>query len=86
MLLTVMIKGAYVFLLFLEELLLLYVIGVWFLPNSWLRQLLAEVVSPLLVPLQTLQRKSVIACRMDFSYVVAVLIVCFAKKFLENLM
>lgn len=86
MLLTVMIKGAYVFFLFLEELLLLYVVGVWFLPESWFRQLLSEVVSPLLVPLQVLQRKSVIACRMDFSYVVAVLVVWFAKKFLENLL
>lgn len=86
MLFTIMIKGAYTFLVFMEELLLLDMIGIWFLPGSWFRQMTAELVSPLLVPLRMLQKKSVIACRTDFSYLIAILALVFTKKFLENMM
>lgn len=82
----VMIKGAYVFLVFLEEIIFLDIFGIWFLPNSWFRQLCAEYVSPLLVPLRMLQKKSVIVCRTDFSYLIAILILLFAKKLLKNIM
>lgn len=83
---TIMIKGAYAFLVFMEELLLLDMIGIWFLPGGWFRQITNELVSPLLVPLRILQKRSVIACRTDFSYLTAMLILLFAKKFLKNVM
>lgn len=83
---VIMIKGAYAFLVFMEELLLLDMLGIWFLPSSWFRQLTTELVSPFVVPLRILQKKSVIACRIDFSYLIVMLVLLFAKKFLENAM
>ena len=86
MIFTIMIKGAYAFFVFVEEVLLLDMIGIWFLPGSWFQQMTNELVSPLIVPLRMLQKRSVIACRTDFSYLTVLLILLFVKKFLKNVM
>ena len=86
MLQVVFLKGAYVLLVFLELLILLYIICVWLLPDGWLRRTFIEYVGPLFVPFRYLLKKSVIQCKIDISYLLAFLFLAYLKQVLLTLL
>lgn len=82
MLQVVFLKGAYVLLVFLELLILLYIICVWLLPDGWLRRTFIEYVSPLFLPIRFLLKRSIIQCKIDFSYLILLGILMYLQSVL----
>lgn len=86
MLYHIVIKGAYAFCVFLEWLIWLYFISIWLLPDCWFRRTLMEYVGPLFCPVRKLLKKSVVQCKIDFSYIVLVAVIIFVEKFIKTLL
>lgn len=81
----VLIKGSYTVLMFLEWLILLYIVSIWLLPDCWLRRTLAEHVDPFFIPVRFLLKKSVMRCKWDFSYLITLLIIFYLKSVMRTL-
>lgn len=80
MLYAILIKGAYAILMFLEWLILLYFVSIWLLPDCWLRRTFIEYVGPFFVPIRKLLKKSVLQSKIDFSYIIVLLIIFYLKN------
>ena len=86
MLRVVLIKGTYVLLMFLEVLIMCYMVSMWILPDCRLRRTFIEYVGPLFVPFRYLLKKSVIQCKIDISYLLAFLFLAYLKQVLLTLL
>lgn len=71
--------------IFLECILWIYLLGVFLLQKGWLREVLCDLVAPLLYPIQKLMKNSVMQSKVDFSAIISFMVILFIRAFLKKL-
>ena len=72
------------FCIFLECILWIYLLGMLILQKGWLCEVLCDLATPLLYPIQRLMKNSVLQSKVDFSAIISFMVIFFIRALLKK--
>lgn len=69
---------------FLECILCIYLLGMLILQKGWLQEVICNLASPLLYPIQKLMKNSILQSKVDFSAIISFMVILFFRAFLKK--